>query len=226
MKAAVFYLFLVTAIGFILFLNTDSLNKFGYLPLSAPLATLSGAIFLISRRPAMFIREIQMIAWLLLLAVFMFGYINRDDLYRQGSRVVASLVPGQAIAVHVADGSGVLIYKTAGSHFETTVKINGRDLFMLVDTGASQIVLSYPDALQLGLSPEASDFVVPILTASGAGVAARTSLDVVALGPIIRRNVTALISPEGELSQSLLGMNYLSSLKSFQMRSDELRLQD
>ncbi|MFK4771453.1 TIGR02281 family clan AA aspartic protease [Rhizobium sp. ZW T2_16] len=226
MKAAVFYLFVATAVGFVLFFNTDSLNKFGYLPLSAPLATLSVAALLIARRPALFIRELQLMAWLLLLIVLMFGYISRNDLYRQGSRLIAALVPGQAIALHSNDGMEVLIYKTEGSHFETTVKVNGRDVSMLVDTGASQILLSYSDAHRLGVLPDPSEFVVPIATASGVSVAARTKLDIVALGPIIRRNVPALVSPEGELSQTLLGMNYLSSLKSFQMTSDELRLQD
>jgi aspartyl protease family protein len=226
MRGAVFWLFVTSAIGFFLFFNAASLSKLGYFPLSAPLATFSVATFFIVRRPALFIREIQMMAWLLILAALLLGYISRDGLYRQGSRLFASLFPGQAIALHSDDGAEVLIYKTDGSHFEATVKVNGRDMLMLVDTGASRIVLSYPDALRLGISPETADFVVSVETAGGESVAAQTILDVVALGPIVRRNVPALISPQGTLQQSLLGMNYLSSLKSFQMSSDELRLQD
>jgi aspartyl protease family protein len=57
-------------------------------------------------------------------------------------------------------------------------------------------------------------------------MAALVSLNEVAIGPIVRRDVRALVSEEGALGQSLLGMNFLGDLSSFEMRRDELILRD
>jgi aspartyl protease family protein len=48
----------------------------------------------------------------------------------------------------------------------------------------------------------------------------------VAIGPIIRHNVEAMVAENGKLDQSLLGMSFLETLGSMQMQTDELRLRD
>ncbi|MDR6815241.1 clan AA aspartic protease (TIGR02281 family) [Neorhizobium sp. 2083] len=97
---------------------------------------------------------------------------------------------------------------------------------MLVDTGASEIVLSNDDARTLGLLTDGLQYEVLVYTASGTSVTAPVTLDIVSVGPIKRRAIQALVSPAGELRQSLLGMSFISTLKSFQMKSDELRFED
>ena len=41
----------------------------------------------------------------------------------------------------------------AGGHFMTTASINGRDIQVLVDTGATAVALRYEDAEAAGLKP-------------------------------------------------------------------------
>ena len=50
--------------------------------------------------------------------------------------------------------------------------------------------------------------------------------DRVEIGPIVRRDLRATVAAEGKLEQSLLGMNFISSLTSFEMRKDEVILKD
>jgi aspartyl protease family protein len=57
-------------------------------------------------------------------------------------------------------------------------------------------------------------------------MAAPVRLDEMAIGPIVRRDVRALVTEEGKLDESLLGMTFLSTLDYLQMRTDELRLRD
>jgi aspartyl protease family protein len=48
----------------------------------------------------------------------------------------------------------------------------------------------------------------------------------IAVGDIVRRNQTVLVVADGSLAQSLLGMNFISSLSGFDMRGDRLILRD
>jgi len=97
---------------------------------------------------------------------------------------------------------------------------------MLVDTGASAVVLSFEDAERIGLEPQRLAYTVTVSTANGRATAAPVRLDEIAIGPVLRRNVRAMVTEEGRLDQSLLGMTFLSTLGSFQMQGEELRLRD
>jgi aspartyl protease family protein len=65
---------------------------------------------------------------------------------------------------------------------------------------------------------------VPVLTANGRTMAARVWLDDVSVGPLDRTRVEALIAQPGALSQSLLGMSFLSRLRSYEFSGDYLTL--
>ena len=86
-----------------------------------------------------------------------------------------------------------------------------RDRF-LVDTGASSVALTLTDARRAGVRDSDLNYNVPISTAGGRNFAARVSLDQVALGGIILRDVDAFVVKEG-LEVSLLGMSWLGRLQ-------------
>ncbi|MCV3737698.1 TIGR02281 family clan AA aspartic protease [Rhizobium sp. TRM96647] len=165
--------------------------------------------------------------WLLIMLVFVAGYVYRDDLQSVAGRMTAGLVPGRAVMVTDAAGEQILVlHKMDHGHFQANVQINGGTVPMLVDTGASAVVLSYADAERLGLQPETLDFNQMVSTANGTALAAPIRLDSLAIGPIERRNVRAMVAGTGRLEQSLLGMSFLGTLGSIEIRGDELRLRD
>ena len=106
------------------------------------------------------------------------------------------------------------------------MQLNGRSVTLLVDTGASSIVLTARDAEDVGIDVTSLRFTIPTQTANGTAFAARAKLGFVEIGPIERRNVAVMVSKPGALSHSLLGMNFLSTLTSFEFRGDELFLTD
>src|SRR5206468_1642727 len=103
----------------------------------------------------------------------------------------------------------------AGGHFITTASINGADIKVLVDTGATMVALSYEDASDAGLRPSDLDYNVPITTANGVAQAARVSISRIEVEGIRVDDVDGIVLPEGALHGTLLGMTFLSRLKTF-----------
>jgi len=98
-------------------------------------------------------------------------------------------------------------------HFQTDVRVDGRNIDFMVDTGASSIALRESSAAKLGIHPSARDYNIKMQTANGVGKAARVKLNRVELGGITVRDVDALVVPDESLSVNLLGMTFLSRVK-------------
>lgn len=114
----------------------------------------------------------------------------------------------------------------SGGHFVTTADINGKDIQVLVDTGATAVALSYDDAEAAGLKPRSLDFNVKVMTANGEGKAARVKLRHVMIDNVKVRNVDGLVLQEGAMKGTLLGMSFLSRLKSFTVTDGRLILKN
>lgn len=102
-------------------------------------------------------------------------------------------------------------------------RVNSGYVDFLVDTGASAIALTPADARKAGLRDTELQYNVPISTAGGRNYAARVTLDQVALGGIMLRDVEALVVKEG-LETSLLGMTWLGQLQEVKATPNALLL--
>lgn len=111
-------------------------------------------------------------------------------------------------------------------HFIVKAEINGRDVRVMVDTGASAVALSYEDAQDVGLHPGNLDYNVPVSTANGVVKAAGVSLDKVEIDGVRVSDVQGLVMPEGVMRGSLLGMSFLGKLKSFKVEDGVLYLKN
>ena len=109
-------------------------------------------------------------------------------------------------------------------HFMFDADVNGRPATFMADTGATVVVLTYEDAARLGLSPQSLDFSGLAQTANGVSRVAPVMLDRVRVDDIAVRDVPAAVAERGALDTNLLGMSFLSRLKSFAMQGSELVL--
>ncbi len=232
MRLLVVFLILGFGLVVLLFTNGGARNfgmdddSFGEMIRLLPFALLLSVGILASRR-SLGETVRQMALWLLIILALVTGYLYRGELRSVGERLLAGLVPGRAVVVTASDGGAeVMLQKSLGGHFVTSVDVDGVSVPMVVDTGASSVALSYEDALRIGIDPARLNFTRTILTANGRAMAAPARLRQVAIGPILRTDVEGLVVEEGKLDQSLLGMSFLSTLQSLQMQSDELRLRD
>ena len=166
------------------------------------------------------------VTWLALGLGLVTLYAYKNELAPIAARVVGELLPGTAMTVEESSGglTEVKIRKRLNGHFTAKVDVNGKSISMIVDTGASSIVLTPEDAKRVGIDIDGMTFGVPVLTANGRTMAARVWLGEVAIGPLDRTKVEALVAQPGALSQSLLGMSFLSRLRSYEFSGDYLTL--
>lgn len=166
------------------------------------------------------------VTWLALGLGLVTLYAYKNELTPIAARVVGELLPGTAMTVETSAGgvTEVKIRKRLNGHYTAKVAINGSTVDMIVDTGATSIVLTPKDAKKAGIDVDSLDYRVPVLTANGRTVAARVRLKDVAIGPLDRTNVETLVARPGALTQSLLGMSFLNRLRSYEFSGDFLTL--
>jgi len=154
-------------------------------------------------------------------------YSYRAELFQVANRVGGELLPpGTALTVESPDpgGRAVRIRKQPDGQFVVHAKVNGANVSMIVDTGASTVVLRQDDARRIGLDLANLSYTVPVETANGTAFAARVRLTRVFVGPVGLAKVEALVAKPGVLHQSLLGMSFLSRLRSYDFSGNFLTL--
>ena len=109
-------------------------------------------------------------------------------------------------------------------HFRTIARIDDGDIGVLVDTGASLILLRHDDALRAGVDPSTLEFNIPLTTASGRSYVAEFQFSQVRIGGVVVRNVKGAIAQPGALHNSLLGMSFLEQLTETIIRKDAMIL--
>ncbi len=158
--------------------------------------------------------------WLAVALFLATGYTYRFELKTLSERVLAELVPGRAFT----QGRVVEIARGRGGDFALNAEINGMRVPMVLDTGASAVVLTHEAARAAGLPLEMLSYTVNVDTANGRTRAASVTLDRLGIGGVVERSVPALIAQPGQLRVSLLGMTFLNRLESWEVRGDRLIL--
>jgi len=156
--------------------------------------------------------------WLGILVLLVLGYADRDDARQVVLRLRGALFPAYA----VADGPrSVTVGRGEGGGFYVMGAVNGAPVRFLVDTGASDIVLSPADAARVHVT--ATGPSRPAETANGVGSGALATAASVSVGTIQLSDVPIAIN-QAPMSVSLLGMSFLKRLDSFEVRGDQLVL--
>jgi aspartyl protease family protein len=148
------------------------------------------------------------------------GYTYRFELREVADRVVAEFVPGHA----ATRGRTVEVARGQGGNFVLLTQVNGARIAMILDTGASSVVLTQEAAKAAGLPLEVLNYSVNIDTANGRTRAAPVTLKSIAVGGIVENDVPALIAQRGQLRVNLLGMTFLNRLQGWEVRGDRLVL--
>jgi aspartyl protease family protein len=160
-------------------------------------------------------------AWAALILGLTGAYAYRFEAAEFAQRLMGELFPGEP---QVGAGGEVIVNRRLGGEFVVPATVAETRVAMLFDTGASTVVLRAEDAARVGLDTRALKFDVDVVTANGAASAAEVLLDRVAVGPIVVRNVAALVARKGALGQSLLGMSFLERLQSYSVERGRLVL--
>jgi aspartyl protease family protein len=191
-------------------LDGDSVARMVYLGLL--LAFVSG-FFLVGRRHRIGRSLRDLAIWALIFAMVVIAYGFRDVLREE-------LLP--AAMVQRADGA-IELRRGSDGHFHVEALVNGVPVRFLVDTGASEVVLSAADAARIGIDPAELAFVGRARTANGTVATAPVRLGRLEFGSFSDSGVPASVGG-GALDVSLLGMSYLDRFAAIEITGDRMTL--
>ena len=190
-------------------MSTDQIMQLTYLVL---LAAAIGGSAIVAGRSNMGKMAQQAAIWALIFVGVVGAYGLWDDISREVN-------PRQTLV----DANTIAVPRGFDGHYRLTLDINGTPVSFIVDTGASQVVLSQRDAALIGLDPAALTYSRSANTANGVVRTAPVVLDQVTLEGLTDRGVTAVVNG-GEMDTSLLGMTYLGLYDRLEISNGELVL--
>lgn len=159
----------------------------------------------------------------ILVMVMAAGWTYRDNI----AKTVVGFVADTSPIAAVADASlSTALPRRWDGHFRAGAQVNDSTIDMLVDTGASVVLLRYADAQSAGIDMSSLQFNVPILTANGKSHVASITLPEVNIGGVAVKNVEAAVAEPGMLHASLLGMSFLGEIEEAVIRKDRLILRN
>lgn len=174
---------------------------------------------LIARRVP-FLRVLMMLCtWGALFALLLFVVAQRGRFDPYLTRVANLLqLDDQQIV-----GKEVRIQMSADGHFWAKVSLAGVERRMLIDSGATVTALSVASAHAAGLKVAKPIFPLLIQTANGQISAETATVPELRLGNVVSRDLAVVVSPAfGDTD--VLGMNFLSKLKSWRVEGQTLIL--
>lgn len=175
----------------------------------------------------------EALSWVVVVGLLALFAVNYQSIRHITADALASYAPQNPsihpetnAAANAATNEAVELRADRAGHFAANMEINGRSLDAMVDTGASIVMLTFEDAERAGIFLRSSDFTMQMQTANGIAKAAPVMIDRLAVGNILVRNVQAGVGERGLLQTNLLGMSFLKRLRSFQIQSGTLVLQE
>lgn len=171
-----------------------------------------GGYFIAQNRRSLGQMAQQAMVWGLIFVGVIAAYGLWTDISRNLAPKQAVLESGQIEVPRMFDG-----------HFYLTVRLNGEPVDFVVDTGATDVVLTKADAARIGIDPAGLAFTGSATTANGMVRTAPARVGTIELGGVEERDLRVYVN-EGEMDQSLLGMTYLRRFSRIEIAGDRLIL--
>lgn len=200
------------------FANED--NRMRLIYLFCLLAIVGGGFFARLRYDTS--RTLAQIAiWLALFAGLILAYSFRNEFGMLGDRFTSELIPLDGRS----EGDRIMSYPMAqNGHYQVHGIADGVELNFTIDTGASDVVLTPDDAERLGYDLNKLNFSQVSETANGYVRGAPIVISAFRLGNIVIQDLPATVN-EADMSDSLLGMEFLRRLKSWRVEGERMTLE-
>ncbi len=183
------------------------------------LVLVAGALF--SRRIGLgeIIRNI--LAWIAIFALFIVGFSYQREILAVWSRVTGEMTGANEQAVV---GDTLRIRQSADGHFWVDAKVNAEPVRFLIDSGATTTAMTLATAQKAGINISDSPFPVILSTANGSVQAQRGTIQSLQIGPMLAKDLPVVVAEEFGDS-NVIGMNFLSSLRSWRVEGTEMVLE-
>ncbi len=198
-------------------LNESDWQNFAYIALL--LAFMAPRLL---SREMPFAKTLQYIAlWGFVALFFVSLYTYRYQLIEFKDKIFSAVSPTSP----TINKNGQIVIKIAqDGHFYIDTKINNLDVRFMIDTGASDVIISQKEAKRIGVNFEKLNFNKIYQTANGKTSGANIVLDEIWIADRKFEKVNASIN-KSEMGQSLLGMSFLKRFNKYEFYREELILE-
>ncbi len=191
--------------------------------LSLLLVILVGSIGLGRTRGAAKFRHLGF--WVLAAVALVVVYAYREPVLEFAAPVLRDLAPSRVTEVTNPSGAReLLIARADDGHFHIDAKANDVAVRFLVDTGATDTVLTMADARRAGIDVDALAFNRPVQTANGTAFYAAAFLKSLSIGPYSFTSVPVGVMPQQAMDTSLLGMNTINRFSGWRVEGEKMVL--
>ena len=133
----------------------------------------------------------------------------------------AELMPSVALSRVTGEAE---LRRAWDGHYRAQAEVNGVTMRLMIDTGASMVLIPFEQVAQLGIDPSSLNFSTPVTTANGRSFVAPIRLSSIKIGAIAVFDVPAAVTQPGRLKTGLLGMSFLDKLTETSFQGDRLIL--
>lgn len=165
----------------------------------------------------------QAVLWMAAILAVGLSYSQRAELSTLYDRLRGEIHP--SVALTTAQGEAELRRAWDG-HYRAEAEVNGVKMRLMIDTGASMVLLPYERVRELGIDPNSLEYSMPVTTANGKSTVAPIKLSSIKIGPIAVFDVHAAVAHPGRLKVGLLGMSFLDKLDETSFKRDKLILRN
>ncbi len=160
------------------------------------------------------------VAWT---AIFGVGLLVATAMMR-GNLTMSRVSEALGLSNQAVVGRTVRIPMAPDGHFWTRVSINGVDRLMLIDSGASVTTITPQTAAAAGISTNDDLAGTMVETANGTVISHSGTAKSLAVGPIRASGLEVMVA-DNLGDTELIGMNFLSGLKSWRVEGREMVLE-
>ena len=178
------------------------------------------AVLAVARRIPVLRTIVSLVTWVALAGMIavLLGQREKFDPYLGQIAAMLNLSDDQKVV-----GEVTRVPMSRDGHFWVRATIGGVERRMLVDSGATVTALSQATAQAAGVDAAPSPFPMLIRTANGTISAETGTLRELRMGNIVARDLAVVVSPAFGNAE-ILGMNFLSRLKSWRVEGRTLIL--
>lgn len=161
------------------------------------------------------------LAWVAIFAVFIVAFTYKDELMGVWYRVAGELT---GTSQQTIVGSTLRIKQSADGHFWVNASVNGSPVLFLVDSGATTTAMNLKTARATGVEIDEDGFPSFVSTANGEVEVRRGRIQSLDLDLMATTDFPVIVAEEfGDTN--VLGMNFLSAMKSWRVEGQEMVLE-
>jgi aspartyl protease family protein len=120
--------------------------------------------------------------------------------------------------------TAAVISRDWAGQYLAEAEVNGVAMTLMVDTGASMVLIPFEQAAAIGINLDTLEFSMPVTTANGSSTVAPIRLSSIRINHVAAFDIPGAVAQPGRLKTGLLGMSFLEKFAEISFQGNYLIL--